>query len=258
MVILLAFSEPKFGARATPVVIKPRTFRALLDRENESETLKKAAQQSIPVSFWGKQGVGKTVFIRNAAHNLDASNFTSGIVYLNVMGERYEDLLQALFDAFFDSDLTYKPTLTEIKHTLQNIKALIFLDDLQIGRDEVAAVLDSLPDSLFILTSEERSLWGDGEVIPLRGLPESEALHLFEKELSRSLTDPEKAAVSKICSVLEGHPLQILQAAALVRDRGGAIAEIAENVTSIEAYAIGMLYVDMANLSNSEQQILTV
>ena len=250
--------KPKYSARSTPVTIKPRAFPSLLDREFEFEAIKKASQLSAPVSVWGQEGIGKTSFIRHLAHTLDVDNFTSGLIYLNAADLGYEDLLQALFDSFFDSDPSYKPTTARIIHELQNIKALIFLDDLQIGRDETASILDAAPNSLFILSSTERSLWGEGEVIRLRGLPESESLKLFEKELSRPLNEQEKTTVLKICSALQGHPLQILQAASLARDSGRPVVSLLSEITNEKTENKSMAYMSMADLSDSEKQILAL
>lgn len=230
--IIKPADKPKYSARPAPVIIKPRFFPSLLNREHEFEAIKKAAQVLSPVSVWGQAGIGKTSFIRHLAHTLDTGSFTSGIIYLNTASLGYEDVLQALFDSFFDSDPSYKPTTTGILHELQNIKALIFLDDLQIGREESISLLDATPKSLFILSSAERSLWGEGEIIPLRGLPESESIKLFEKELSRPLNEQEKTVVSKICSALQGHPLQILQASSLARDSGKPIENLLSEITN--------------------------
>ena len=256
--IIKPSDKPKYSARSTPVTIKPRAFPSLLDRENEFEAVRKASQLSTPVSVWGQEGVGKTSFIRHLTHTLDAGKFTSGVVFLDASGLEYEDLLQALFDLFFDSDSSYKPTTAEIIPALQNIKALILLDDLQIGRDEVPSILDAAPNSLFILSSTERSLWGEGEVIPLHGLPKSESLKLFEKELSRPLNEQEKATVIKICIMLQGHPLQILQAAALARDSGKPVENLLSEITNEKTDNKFMAYMSMANLSDSEKQILAL
>ena len=110
--IIKPSDKPKYSARPTPVTIKPRAFPSLLDRENEFESIKKASQLSIPVSVWGQEGVGKTSFIRHLTYTLDAGNFTSGVVFLDASGLGYEDLLQALFDLFFESDsIRFKPTV---------------------------------------------------------------------------------------------------------------------------------------------------
>jgi hypothetical protein len=250
--------KPKYSARPAPVTIKPRAFPSLLDRENEFEIIKKAAQLSAPVSVWGQAGIGKTSFIRHLTHVLDMGNFTSGMVYLNAAGLGYEDLLQALFDLFFDSASSYKPATAEILHALQGIKALIFLDDLHIGRDEAASMLDAAPGSLFLLSSTERNLWGEGEAIQLRGLPESESLKLFEKELSRPLSDQEKPTAIKICSALQGHPLQILQAAALARENGKSLENLLAEISGEKTENKSMAYVGLAHLSASEKQILAL
>jgi hypothetical protein len=256
--IIKPSDKQKYSARPTPVVMKPRTFRALLDRENESKSVRKAAQLATSVSVWGQEGVGKTSFMRHLAHTLDVGGFTSGLVYFNASGLGYEDLLQGLFDLFFDSDPSYKPTTANITRALQNIKALIFLDDIKISRDEAASVLDAAPNSLFILASTERALWGEGEIVPLRGLPESQSLQLFQKELSRPLNDEEKEIVIKICAVLQGHPLQILQAAAIARDGGRAVEDLLLEITSEKTENKSKTYVDMADLGDSERQVLAI
>jgi len=256
--IIKPSEKPKYAARPTPVTIKPRFFPSLLDRTYEFEAIKKASQLFSPVSLWGPEGIGKTSFIRHLAHILDTANFTSGTIYINASGLGYEDLLQALFDSFFNSDLSYKPTTSSIVQSLQNIKALIFLDNIQVGRDEAASILDAIPNSLFILSSTERSLWGEGEIIPLRGLPESESLNLFEKELSRPLNDQEQATVIKICAVLQGHPLQILQAATLVRDTGKPVENFLIEISNEKAEDKSMAYMNIANLSDSEKRILAL
>lgn len=256
--IIKPSDKPKYSARSTPVTIKPRAFPSLLDRENEFELIKKSVHSSVPISVWGQQGVGKTSFIRQLTYTLDIGSFTSGIVYLDTSGLGYEDLLQALFDSFFESDSTYKPTTADIVRALQNIKALIFLDDIQIGRDEVPSILDAAPNSLFILSSTERSLWGEGEVIPLRGLPENESIKLFEKELSRSLSEQEKITAIKICAMLQGHPLQILQAASLARDSGRPVEYILSEIANEKTDDKSMAYMTMASLSDSEKQILAL
>ncbi len=256
--IIKPSDKPKYSARSTPVTIKPRAFPSLLDRENEFELIKKSVHSSVPISVWGQQGVGKTSFIRQLTHTLDIGSFTSGIIYLDTSGLGYEDLLQALFDSFFESDSTYKPTTADIVRALQNIKALIFLDDIQIGRDEVPSILDAAPNSLFILSSTERSLWGEGEVIPLRGLPENESIKLFEKELSRSLSEQEKITAIKICAMLQGHPLQILQAASLARDSGRPVEYILSEIANEKTDDKSMAYMTMASLSDSEKQVLAL
>jgi len=189
---------------------------------------------------------------------LDTGNFISGNVYLDASGIGLEDLLQALLDAFFDSEASCKPTTTEIRHALQNIRALIFLDNLEIGRDEVISLLDAAPASLFILSSTERSLWGEGEIIPLQGLPENEALKLFERELARPLSDDEKNSVKTICALMKGQPLHILQMASLVRESGRPVKKLLSDMLNEPVDNQSIANISMVYLGESEKQILAL
>ena len=45
-------------------------------------------------------------------------------------------------------------------------------------------------------------------------------------ELNRALVDQEQAEVREICSSLDGHPLQILQSASLVREKTKTISAL--------------------------------
>lgn len=250
--------KPKYTARSIPVTVRPRAFPSLLDRENEFEAIKKAVQFSVPVSVWGQQGIGKTSFIRHLTHTLDIGGFTSGVVYLNASNLGIEDLLQALFDLFFDSIPTYKPTTGEIRIALQNIKSLIFLDDFQIGREEAASILDAAPGCLFVLSSTERSLWGEGEVVPLQGLPGSEAIKLFEKELSRPLSEQEKGLALKICDTLKGHPLHILQMASLARETGKTLESLLSGMTIAQVNDQTLANMSIVDLGETERQVIAL
>ncbi len=256
--IIKPSDKPKVSARPAPVMLKPRAFPSLLDRTDEAETIKKAAELSVPVSVWGKQGIGKTSFIRHLAHTLPTNRYPNGVIYLSVSSLGYEDLLQALFDAFFESDSSYKPTTAEILHGLQKISALIFLDDLQVGRDETISILNAAPSSTFILISAERSFWGEGEAVQIQGLPVGDSVRLFEKELSRPLETDEKITVPKICKLLQGHPLNILQSASLARESGKSLEAILNEITHEKKDDKTMAYMSLANLSDSEKQIIAL
>lgn len=222
--------QPAYSMRTSPVNLRPRAFPSLLDRDRESESVKAAIQSSTPVSIYGEQGIGKTSFVRRLIHLPDVPSFPTGVVYLDASGRGLDDLLQSLFDAFYKSLPEFKPTDTEIRHALYGFKALIFLDDLDLQRDEVTSLLDAAPGCTFVLSSLERSLWGEGQTISLAGLPEKEALTLFAREVGRSMNEEEQAAVRKICVLFQGHPLHILQTASLVHDRSRLITEVLEEL----------------------------
>lgn len=219
-------SRIPFKKRAEPIQHKPRPFPVLLDRVSAALIIQSALQDTISVSVFGDEGTGKTTFLSHMAHLPETNQYPDGVVYLYVRQEEFEDLLQMLFDTFYSSAENVIPTAGQLRHSLQGIRAVILLDDLMLDREDVQALIAGMPLSCFILASLKRSLWGDGETIPLRGLPERERIELFEKELGRSLTEDERLDVGLICVYLHGNPLKIIQTASLVTSMGRTISEI--------------------------------
>ena len=244
--------QPQPRPRPTPLFLRPRPFPGLLDRSAEVGGASNALRSATPVEFTGPGGVGKTSLLRHLAHAPLSSSFPDGVVYLPARGQPVADLLQALYEAFYESSAAVKPTDTQIRHALQGKRALILLDDVALTGDEVKTVLDAAPGCTFALAATARHLWGEGHAVALHGLPPADALALVERELGRSLTPEERPHAQALCAALEGHPLRILQAAALARDEGVSLAEITHRVQSqrpVEAQAL-------AALSEPEQRVV--
>ena len=87
---------------------------------------------------------------------------------------------------------------------------------------------------------------------------DSESIKLFEKELSRSLSEQEKITAIKICAMLQGHPLQILQAASLARDSGRPVEYILSEIANEKTDDKSMAYMTMASLSAVSYTHLTL
>jgi hypothetical protein len=243
--------------RSFPIKLRPNPFPSLLDRDEESASVKVAIQTSAPVSIFGEEGIGKTSFVRRLIHLPDLPGFPAGVVYLDVSGRGVDDLLQFLFDAFYESLPEFKPRDAEIRLALQEITALVFLDGLNVARDEIVSLLNAAPNCTFILASFERSLWGEGLTISLQGLPENDALTLFQRELGRSLNEEEQASAKKICVLLQGHPLRILQAASLVHERSKPISELLEELQR-DTPERAVLQASLNTLSKDQENVLAL
>jgi hypothetical protein len=212
--------------RPTPVDLRPRPFLDLLDREVEIDSATTTLQSAEPIEFHGQAGLGKTALLRHLAHHPVASALPDGVVYLSARRQPVQDLLQSLYDAFYESDIPFKPTEAQLKHDLQNKRALVLLDDVELAREDVQAVLDTAPACVFLLGSPEQRLWGEGESVALRGLPPHDALALMERELGRPLTPEELPFARSLCDNLEGHPLRLIQAAAEAREENRPLTEM--------------------------------
>lgn len=242
---------PAVHPRPAPVYLRPRPFN-LIGREEEIKAAAEAAQSNVPVEFYGEPGLGKTVLLRKLAHPENAAPFPDGIIHLSALHEPLPDLLQSLFDAFFESASPVIVTDSEIKHGLQNKRALIILDDVAYTREEVDALLNTAPNCAFILASNQRQLWGDGKALALRGLPPPEGVQLLERELGQDLTGPQETVAEKLVTALEGSPLHIVQAAALAREESESLETLAAKINSKD----GVADVALAKLTEPEQQLL--
>lgn len=249
--------RPAYSMRPSPVNLRPRAFPSLLDRDDEFASVKTALENQTPVSIYGEEGIGKSSFFRQLAYLPEIESFTDGVVSLDAPGRGRDDLLQALFDAFYESVPEFKPTDTEIVRALQGVKALILLDNLNLQRDEVISLLDAAPSGTFVLLSVERKLWGEGHAISLQGLPEKDALTLFQRELGRSMNEEERAAASKLCVLLNGHPLRILQVASLILEKSKIIGEILEELQGSDPKKV-VLQTSLNTLTEHQKSVLAL
>jgi LysM repeat protein len=233
--IAMPEQRPQLRPRPGPILLRPRRFAGLLDRHSESGLAAVALPAGEPVEFYGQAGLGKTSLVRHLAYQLPLMSWPDGIVYLSAQQQPMSDLLQNLFDAFYENEIPFKPTEAQLRHALHKKQALILLDDIELTRAEVTTLLDVAPSCAFLLTSAARHLWGEGQAVALAGLPPDDALALLERELDRSLTQAEQLAASVLCRLLDGHPLHLLQAGSLVREGKISLVQLAQRLPAEEA-----------------------
>jgi energy-coupling factor transporter ATP-binding protein EcfA2 len=211
-------SRPRPRPHPSPILLRPRPFRGLLDRKEDAASAAAALRDSLPVELCGPPGIGKSSLLRHLAYAVPAEDWPDGVVHLAAGRQAAADLLQGLFDAFFECDVPFKPTEVQVRQFLQGRQGLVLVDDLELDRTGVEELLNAAPGCAFLLVSRQRSLWGEGRSLTLGSLPPEDALALFERGLERPLAEKEKAAAAGLCARLEGHPLSILQAAARVKE----------------------------------------
>ena len=244
--------------RATPVLsLRPRRVRGLLDRQAELSAVTQAILSELPVEIHGDAGIGKTSMLRHIAYQPEVDRFSAGVVYMAAKREAPADLLQFLFDAFYESDVPCKPTDTQVRHLLRDTRALVLLDDLELTREGFEALMDAVPSCSFIVATAARRLWGDVQSIALSGLPNEDALALVERELGSPLTSEDREAALALCASVGGNPLSILQEAAAAREerRSPVISTREEQQPSAPGKVSEPA---LASLSESQRSILGV
>ncbi|MEL7227050.1 MAG: tetratricopeptide repeat protein, partial [Cyanobacteria bacterium J06576_12] len=144
-------------------------------------------------------------------------SFVDGVVYLPVARQLAEDLLQSLYDVFYEAAPSFKPSYGQIQQALKEKQSLIILNGLGLEKEEMEWLMAALPNCTFLLVSKERLYWQEGADIALTGLPLEDAIALLQQDLNRPLSATEKTAAATLHQSLSGNPLQIRRAAAQIK-----------------------------------------
>ncbi len=213
-------------SRAQPVLLRPRAFPGMLDRETETSNAIQALQSKESVECSGEPGSGKTSLLRHLAYQPQVSNFTAGVIYFQVNQQSNDDLLKSFFDAFYEYDSPVKPAETEIRHYLQALNALILLDDVEITPEQIESLMNVAPNCTFITATSKRGLFGETREVTLKGLPTSEAVTLFQREFGRDLSAEEQKGAQTLCESVDCIPQRVLRAAHEAREEKRSLLEI--------------------------------
>jgi hypothetical protein len=240
----------QFRPQPAPVLLQPSLIRGLVDRQAELAAAMSALDTGVPVEIIGPPGIGKTALLRHLAHHPRAS-LVDGTVYLSARHRLPMDLRQRIFDAFYASQTPCRPMDADIRRGLQDKHALILLDEVSLTQHELEEVFDIAPRCAFVVAARERCLWGEGRTIALAGLPVEDAIAFLERELERTLEPDERSAAADVVAALEGHPLRIRQAAALIRDRDIPPDGWAEHLT-----ADSLIAELLASVDDRERRVL--
>jgi hypothetical protein len=220
VVNILNNAPPPPRLRSLPVLLRPKVFPKLLDRQTETTTVIDALKSQQSVECTGEPGMGRTSLLRHLAHQSQlATVFPAGMVYFQVNQQSAPDLLKSLFDAFYICDFPIKPNETEMRHFLQSVNALVLLDDVEIDAQQVEYLMNIAPSCTFIAVTRARNLSTDVAEVPVKGLPITDAVQLFQNELGRTLSSEEENSVRSTCESVGCIPLRIMRAAREARDQ---------------------------------------
>lgn len=209
--------------RESGTIGPPGALPLLLGRADVLEILGGTLASGAPVEVVGEEGAGKTALLCHIAAQRAES--LGGLLYLRAAGQPGEDVLQDLFEGLYECEDPTVPRAAELARLLRDRRALIVLDDAELSRGELGRVMSLAPQCSFAIGGLERRVWGTGRSMALGGLDEESCLAMAERELSRELTDRERASLGRLALALGGHPLRMVQAAHLLLERRGAGAD---------------------------------
>jgi hypothetical protein len=224
----------RLSLRDAPPTPIPRPFRApgsstlmLLGRDEQISEAYAAARSQHPIEFTAACGYGKSTLLRHVAVNAARDGVARSSVYLQAGPDGLGDLLQRLVAELFTSDPPVKPTAEQCAQLLGQVRTMIVLDDVMLDPGQVEYLLRVLAGCSLVLASRRPVLGRHGSSHILAGLASNSAVDLITSELGRQLTGTELAAAEHLVAAVDGQPLHLRQAAALVRENGLSFERLA-------------------------------
>jgi RecA/RadA recombinase len=201
--------------RVQPVapILRP----VILGRERQAADAFAAIHAGRPVEFYGGCGYGKTTLLQHVIAEARELGVAASCVYVRANQDRVGDLLQQLVSELFSSERRVKLTPAQCAHILGQVNAVIAVDDVSFGPDQVSYLLDILPRSSVVMGSPRPVIGPRGSSYPMRGIPDEAGLALIASCLLRPLSSEEFPAVRQLIAAVDGQPLHLRQAAELVR-----------------------------------------
>ncbi len=221
-------NRPPPPLSARPVTATKAGQVAPLGRQAYIDDAYAAVRAQRPIEFNAACGYGKSTLLRWVAARAVADRVASSSVYLLAGPDALADVLQRLVAELYTCDVPVKPTPDQCAQLLGQVQALIALDDVGLKPGQVEQLLRVLPGCSLLLSSRGAVLGRHGRSYGLAGLRDDWAAELVTRDLGRQLTRAEQAAVSRLIAAVDGQPLHLRQAAALVRENEHSFQELAE------------------------------
>src|SRR5260370_2086588 len=140
VVTVAAEPAPPPVRRPSPAHELPRKFEGMLDRAAETQQARSAVANGSAMEFHGAAGVGKSTLLRTLAY--ESAALPDRIVFGSGRGQAASDILQMMFDAFYQFPENVKLTDKQLAGHLRAVRALVLLDDVNLGREDLEELLD--------------------------------------------------------------------------------------------------------------------
>lgn len=195
-------------------------------RDEGLDVVRRALQARRPVGLFGTCGYGKTTLLRYVAATAPAEAFAGGGVYLRAGPGGLRDLLHRLVDELYITDQPVKLTPDQCAEVLGRLHALVAVDDVTLTRGQ-ADYLQSVLPGCGLLVSSQYPVLSQEDSHQLAGLPRDAALQMIIDDLGRPLPAAELADARRLIDAVDGQPLHLRQATALVREGQQSFAALA-------------------------------
>lgn len=220
----------------------PRAPRSFLGRIQELAELNDLILNQEPVLITGTEGIGKTYLLKKAAHEEAAQNQTHGVVFLTGIEQQgtvlgWEDLLQQLFDALYESEPQLKVTFASARTYLSNTSPLVLLDDLVLNESALDNLADLFPQAPILAVSPQLIEPESFEPFEVKPLQMEEAIELLAVRAKINSDEADTTDLEKICTFLYRMPIALVTVGNAIRENELSLEQALPMLESIQTVA---------------------
>jgi hypothetical protein len=199
----------------------PRAPRHFVNRVDELNQIEKWIQAREAMTIYGADGVGKSALIKKAAAGDAASRMPNGVLLMEGVDEdgnalSFDDVIQRMFDALYESEPQLKVNATTARTYLSNTKPLVVLDNLNFSAKQLSTLPDLFPQGAVMLSSINDG-GGENQRLKIKELPRGDSIQLFAFKTDATLSEGSRAIIDSICDLLGDCPLAIVTAASVMK-----------------------------------------
>jgi HYR domain/HYDIN/CFA65/VesB-like, Ig-like domain len=227
----------------------------LLGRADQLDEVSREIRAKRLIEFNAPCGFGKSTLLRQVAANAVADGIGGSCAFLRVGDTGVQDLFQRLVDELYTAHQPVKLTPEQYTQLLSQLQALILLDDVLLGPGQVEQLVRVLPGCSLVLGGPRPVLGRHGSSRTLAGLPDAPAVELITRDLERQVSSRELPAVTRLIAAVDGQPLHLRQAVALVREDGLTFETLAPK-TAHDPEVLDRLSIDA--LAEHERRALAI
>jgi hypothetical protein len=214
----------------------PRPPRNFLGRSRQLADLDAMIRDRTPILLQGIDGAGKSYLIKQVANGQAAQSQPNGVVFLEGIDQSgaaldWNDIVQLLFDALFESEPQLKVNTASARTYLSNTSPLVLLDNLQMSERALEELADLFPQAPILAVTSQQFDSEIFEVYELEPLEAAEAAQLFAARARIDLQEANPAIIEKIVALCNRLPVALVSVANAIR---GNELSLEQSLASLE------------------------
>lgn len=217
----------------------PRKPKSFIGREKELAQLEKWIAGSDPVLLSGQPGLGKTTLAKQAANGPAALSQPNGVVFIESPDQdgkvlSFDDIVQVMFDALFESDPPLKVDVVSARTYLSNVRPLVYLNGVTLTSTDLDNLSSLFPSTPILIESEQSASDDDYDVMPLSPLERADSLALLSDHSGITLDDKSKPVMDQVANILGDVPGALVIISNALKEKRLKLEDVPSGLNAID------------------------